>query len=1002
MDQLTKGLQRTQIMDNTTRSSTNGHVQDEAAQADKLIRELYRYAETKIKSTNSRKKRNLVYASKFELDLEKEPQITSTRMSGTTKLETLTITAWKMNDFEYAKGTLPTLARGLFTYRDPTMQATNGNAVGTNRQNDSINRILIRGYDKFFNVGEVEKTKLEWIAENTEGPYEVTLKENGCIIFMAGLPPHLVGPQGDCVISSKHVLASKECKEASTQGDEMHAAKGREWVERTLATKGKTLQEFGLWLWNQNLTAIAELCDDSFEEHVLQYPAEIAGLYLHGLNRNTVDFQTLPSSKVQEVAKEWGFRSTDYVTFNSHQEVMDFAEKVRNVGEYDNRAVEGFVVRCRTKQDNEIHFFKIKYDEPYLMYREWREVTKHLWGVELKKAKMSSITATATSTSSEEHVEPMTARMKYPLTRVYVAFVKNLMQKQPELFLGYNKNQGIIAIRDMFLKEWESKSPKELESLLVIPSANTKNSEEDFQRTVLIPIATIGCGKTTVSVALSKLFGWAHVSSDDFHHLRKNSGQKFIQEIVNQLQDNLVVIADRNNFEFMHRERIMAGVREKYPKTRFVALHWSHDDLPITRIREMEIERVKSRGNNHQSMTPEYCPEFEIVIQTFLKSFEPINPMIEPDSNFSYVVECKVGEDSLVFVKRIVQEFAIPTLGAGGIGNHAVPAPKDIKEAVRYALEDWKPKGVISGDVEKFHQQKKANRLNQKKLNDTESTESSSSTTRNNTTSATPATSAKARKAKDPKYFAIALEAGAVPRFMDEITGSETELEDSPELTMLREQYNAWKEDHRIGIYQHVTLVHASARKDSNERKARRAEELWKLYTEEIATVSTTSSTPTTPSTSTEQSMDLASSSAHGEFITVDRSGRRGKTVAMPDTTAVMASAEPAAAISSAGGGPERIDLQATVTVDHIIWTKRIILLRVSNVKRATTGIPYANTQQYLHVTVGTGGDTIKPFESNEVMRLWCMKNRPAKPEIYAFKLDNPKVFTGHLKAMLF
>ncbi|KAF9362429.1 hypothetical protein BGX34_006199 [Mortierella sp. NVP85] len=1009
MDQLTKQFEQARLA-NTPRPTGKHRVLDENTRADSLIRDLYRCLTIKQERSNSKKIRNLVSASKFEIPLEKDTQDTpptTTRRPRTkpNKSNSLTITAWKMNEFEYINGTLPTLARGLFTYQDSTQRPTTPTkAVDTNLQEDNggLYRILIRGYDKFFNVGEVPKTRPAWIESNTEGPFEVTLKENGCIIFMAGLPPHLVGPQGGCVISSKHVLAPNECKEVPAQGDERHAIKGRQWAEKSLATKGKTLQEFGAWLWNNNLTAVAELCDDSFEEHVLQYPAERAGLYLHGLNKNTAGFMTLPSSQVQEVAKEWGFRSTDYETFNSYKEVMNFAEKIRNAGEYDSRPVEGFVVRCKTKEDNNTHFFKVKYDEPYLMYREWREVTKHIWSVEVKKAKSSktSTAVAAAAAEKDDQVQPMTTRIKYPLTRAYIVFIKDLIQKQPELFAGYSKNQGIIAIREMFLKEWDSKSKKEQDSLLKVTYNNDSTQNEDFQRTVLIPIATIGCGKTTVSVALSKLFGWVHVSSDDFHHVRRNAGTKFIQEVVNQLKDNLVVIADRNNHESLHRQRIMEAVREVYPKTRFVALHWSHDDLPIIRIRELEIERVKHRGNNHQSMTPDYCPEFETIIQMFLKTFTPLNPLIEPDSNFRNVVECKVGESSQVFVERIVKEFAVPTLGAGGIGNNAVPTAKEIEEAVRYAIEDWKPARVTSGEVEKFHKQKQASQASL--------LESKKAAAIDNAASAP---SAKVRKLKEPRYMAIAIDAGSVLRFIDELTGPESTVEDANELKLLREQINAWKMENRIGIHQHVTLVHSSARKDANPNRAQRAEELWRKYTEEITGASRTSTpaasvsgTPVaTPLTTAEQEED--------GFITVKKSGRAGRATqssapARPDKTATVASAEPAAAaISSADGNQDREDLRATATVEYLVWTKRIMALQVSSAKRVKDGTPCDHTQGTLHITVGTASDQVKPVESNEMLRLWKSKSKPGdppKPETHAIKLRTPKVFSGQLKAMMF
>ncbi|KAF9349431.1 hypothetical protein BGX26_012267 [Mortierella sp. AD094] len=983
MDQLTSHLQQVRIQENTSQQTRASRSLEEVAKADALTRTLYSFLENKTKASSGRK-RILVSSSKFELDLEKERIPSTTNDGGVTKkkqiINTISVTSWKMNEFEYVKGTLPTLARGLFTYQDTSQERPVTTTQETSKLNSQDNdnkgiyQILIRGYDKFFNVGEVHKTKPAYIAEQTEGPYEVTLKENGCIIFMSGLPPHLVGPQGGCVVSSKHSLGYLEHKEGCNQPDVSHALKGREWLGKSLAAKGKTLQEFGLWLWNNNLTAVAELCDDSFEEHVLQYPAERAGLYLHGLNRNTADFQTLSSEKVQEVAKEWGLIPTEYIKFNSHQEVMDFAEKVRNAGEYDNRAVEGFVVRCKTKEDGNVFFFKIKYDEPYLMYREWREITKQLWSVEVKKA----------AGKIDRDAEPKTLRMRYPLTKFYVEFVQDLMKKQPELFSGYNKNQGIIAIRDMFVKEWESKSPQDKDTLLDVSTGSANQNaaaEEGFQRTVLIPIATIGCGKTTVSVALSKLLGWKHVSSDDFHHFRKSSGQKFINEVVEQLKSNTVVIADRNNFQFSHRQRIIDAVLAEHPKTRFVALYWSHDDQPISHIREMAIHRVKNRGSNHQCMTPEYCPEYESIIQTFLRSFEPLNPMTEPDSNFSYVVEARVGEDSLTFVKKIIEEFAIPTLGAGGIGNHSIPSPDEVKEAVRYALEDWKPQRVITGEAAEYHKAIEAKRA--PALEPSGQSASSSSTS-------TASASGTKRETSEPK--------------------------NSPEWTRLQEQVKAWKESYRIGSCQHVTLIHASAKKDFSPKKAQRAEELWKAYTEEIANaapplvMSTASSPAASSATVSTPSISSAPPQVEGEddFTTVVKKSGRGNRAQR--AAASKSSHSASTVFSTSSASMESPDLLGTVVVDYIIWTERIMALRVTSVRRVKNGKPYETTNTFLHVTVGTAGDHVKPIESNELLRQWSTKTKHSASgsndttgmEIFSIKLDKPKVFAGYLKAMMF
>ncbi|KAF9083349.1 hypothetical protein BGX23_011559 [Mortierella sp. AD031] len=1125
MDNLAKQLKNTQIHDATI-PVPPGRTPKELTEADNLIRTLYTYAETKVKGATKRG-RNLVSGHHYDLDLlQGRPPtkvasstaastaatttVTTTTTTGATtttaheeskdKSNILEITSWKLNEFEYSSGSLPTLARGLFTYLDttaiskvsPTSPSTSTAASTTtssskNRRGNKnaaksttattttkeeqpeplavagkdavgMYRILLRGYDKFFNVNEVLKTELDWISANTRGPYEVTLKENGCIIFMAGLPPHLVGPEGGCVVTSKHSLGHSD--ETGNQYEANHAAKGREWLEKSLAARGRTIKEFGRWLWDHNLTAVAELCDDSFEEHILEYPIEKAGLYMHGLNRNTAEFQTLPSNKVQEFAKEWGLWPTEYVTFNTHKEVMDFADKVRNAGEYDNRAVEGFVVRSKVRGDGTTHFFKIKYDEPYLMYREWREITKRLWSNEVKRnAKVVS-----ESKSSVAPVEQFKIRMRYPLTKAYVEFVKGLIKSQPELFVGYNKNQGIIAIRDMFLEHWESKTSQEQEKLITGALSGSKASastKDDFQRTVIIPIATIGCGKTTVSVALSKLFGWSHVSSDDFHHYRKTSGQQFIKAVVNKLKDHTVVIADRNNHEFVHRQKIMASVKSVYPKTRFVALYWSHEETPIQTVREMEIERVKSRGANHQCMTPEFCPEYEFIIQRFLRTFEPLNPMIEPDSGFSYVVENTPGEESLTIVERVIKEFAIPTLGAGGVGNHAIPKPEEVKEAVRFAREDWKPVRVANGEAAKYHKEQQAKQMDKSVSSTADATVATvaTSATTDVVSSVAPVaeaafavTNVRGKKFKEPNYFGISLDSGAVLRFLTEqfeAKGLSKQSEngqttasapDQALWSQLYDQFKTWQESNRVGLKQHVTLIHTSMRKDTSPRRSQRANEIWKLYSDELSLeVKSPGSGSTVPNSPVVTPPATPAAAAAGSgmddgFVKVGKGSRQQR---KKGSAPIVAAASPTPApapqaivpsppivaqtpespLSLASLSISDADLDATVMGDYLVWTSRIMVLRVNKANRTKTGKPFEHVQSMLHVTIGTAGDLVKPFESNEVLRRWSALRSSTSaaskaneaaggvkegPEIFSIKLETPVVLSGFLRAMWF
>ena len=70
---------------------------------------------------------------------------------------TVIIRSWKMNEFKYYEipSPFPTLARGLFTRWDGEEGEVEGESGGNYK-------IVARGYDKFFNVGEVPWTSVRY------------------------------------------------------------------------------------------------------------------------------------------------------------------------------------------------------------------------------------------------------------------------------------------------------------------------------------------------------------------------------------------------------------------------------------------------------------------------------------------------------------------------------------------------------------------------------------------------------------------------------------------------------------------------------------------------------------------------------------------------------------------------------------------------------------------------------------------------------------------------
>lgn len=235
-----------------------------------------------------------------------------------------------------------------------------------------------------------------------------------------------------------------------------------------------------------------QLCDDSFEEHVLPYSLEKTGLHLHGINESTGAFNTMIPEVVAQFAREWGFIETPVHTVNSVTEVKSFTEEIGKTGTWNGESVEGFVVRCHIAQHKadvdlkaippyppgSSYFFKVKFDEPYMMYRDWREITKIL---------LSSKPVTKSKLRRPENVK-------------YCKWVEEEIERDKMQFKDFGKGRGVIATRERFL-EWmqnngDPGSLKESQQQLMTNGAGTSsNDKKVFDKTIIAPVAIPGCGQ---------------------------------------------------------------------------------------------------------------------------------------------------------------------------------------------------------------------------------------------------------------------------------------------------------------------------------------------------------------------------------------------------------------------------------------------------------------------------------------------------------------------------
>lgn len=576
--------------------------------------------------------------------------------------DNIRVDSWRFHDWDYKKHDLPTYARGLFTTRDK----------------HGTPEITTRGYDKFFNVDEVTETKWDNIRKRTKGPYELTLKENGCIIFVSGLADDTL------LVCSKHSTGDRSDVETS------HASAGERRLEEQLARIGKTKADLARELRRRNVTAVAELCDDSFEEHILAYGPDKAGLYLHGMNLNLPEFMTYPSPVVQKFAEDWGFVKTGLIVIDTIDEVKAFLEEVAESGAHDGRDVEGFVIRCKMSykpdtQSFQDWFFKYKFEEPYLMYRQWRECTKALIAGKPPKYK--------------KHAK---------ITEEYLLYARQRLQNDRELAKRYNQNHGIIALRNDFLafKNLKGADAANFENLY--GGGDAADVERDI---ILVPIATIGCGKTTVGLALTHLFGWGHVQNDNI--TGKARPPRFTKAILDILDEGVpAVFADRNNAGKHERKQLITDVKIQHARARLVALHFVHNDLE--KVRQVCRDRVFARGDNHQTIQAATdINKVRGIMEGFISRFEPCDPEQKPDSEFDDIIDLDPAAGSRQNLETVIKE--LHRMYPKFMPN--IPSAAEMDEAIQYALEGYKPdlRHVIPDRGDKNKKEPKQNCQQQQK-----------------------------------------------------------------------------------------------------------------------------------------------------------------------------------------------------------------------------------------------------------------------------------------------
>ena len=216
-------------------------------------------------------------------------------------------------------------------------------------------------------------------------------------------------------------------------------------------------------------------------------------------------------------------------------------------GTWEGEQIEGFVIRSTVRDGGGAgrppyrpgapYFFKVKFEEPYLLYRQWREITRVMLplrdipskpaiGQPVQDRDRTTQKGKSKANNAEDNPEEaiwkkVRSRIKRPEVALYADWAGRMMRSDSSLFDDYDR--GIVRVRDRFLAWTEGEGAREWQAAKAgryvlkggrqgnmrssdgPPSRQVNGSalvhsdarpEDKPRKWIVVPIAVPGCGES--------------------------------------------------------------------------------------------------------------------------------------------------------------------------------------------------------------------------------------------------------------------------------------------------------------------------------------------------------------------------------------------------------------------------------------------------------------------------------------------------------------------------
>lgn len=264
--------------------------------------------------------------------------------------------------------------------------------------NNHTYQIIARSYKKFFNVNEVDETKLETMQSNLQFPVTAYQKENGFLgIIGYDTAKH------DLLITSKSSPTSINS----------------EWFKTILNTTGIDVSAITTYLKQNRVSLVCEVIDPVNDPHIIEYDSP--HVVLLDVVKNQLEYEKLPYDELQRLGAKFKMcvKKQTHV-LNNWPEFMAWYQTVCSDDyQYNGEYVEGFVF-----EDTSGFMCKVK-TEYYNMWKFLRSVARNT----LHYGRFNRLNA-----------------LQKPIMNQFYGWVQSKYTLLPE-------ETSIIELRKMFFKE---------------------------------------------------------------------------------------------------------------------------------------------------------------------------------------------------------------------------------------------------------------------------------------------------------------------------------------------------------------------------------------------------------------------------------------------------------------------------------------------------------------------------------------------------------------------